>query len=525
MIGRLFGNLKMWQKLLLAPLLVTLFMIGLSIWVYLGLNNQKIAVDDIYNSRFKAYQNISRIANDIANVHSNVYRVLSWANSNYEKGKIDALAKEQIVAIERNIKELQSILRSQNVNAEEKKLLQEAIGTLLEYQKPAVGVLDVASADVHASTMFMGVADEAYLKLNKHLEQLMSLEEKLSREKFEFSVKNSNTTMQIFIVVFALALVMSISLSIFVSRAVVAPIYRTIEVVQKVAEGDLTREIDLNSRDELGELARAVNTMRLKMGDAVGRSLSISKDLSESASHQASSLEETSAAMDQMASMIKQTADHTAEANSLMNAAKDAIQKANGSMNDLEQSMKVIASSSEKTQSIVKSIDEIAFQTNLLALNAAVEAARAGEAGAGFAVVADEVRNLAMRATESAKNTSGLIEDIVRKVKEGEKLVQLTSNAFTHVTDTSNKVMELISEIATASKEQSEGINQINRALADLNQVTQQNATNAQELAHIMSMFSTEDNKRQLKERPAFIAFKEAAVKKESAEKLIPLTT
>jgi len=115
--------------------------------------------------------------------------------------------------------------------------------------------------------------------------------------------------------------------------------------------------------------------------------------------------------------MTRQTAAHTAEANTLMNAAKQAIEKANSSMSSLTEAMKVIAAASEQTQHIVKSIDEIAFQTNLLALNAAVEAARAGEAGAGFAVVADEVRNLAMRATESAKNTAGLIDDIVRKVK------------------------------------------------------------------------------------------------------------
>jgi len=174
-----------------------------------------------------------------------------------------------------------------------------------------------------------------------------------------------------------------------------------------------------------------------------------------------------------------------------MNTAKQAIQKANFSMADLTVSMKQIASSSEQTQKIVKSIDEIAFQTNLLALNAAVEAARAGEAGAGFAVVADEVRNLAMRATEAARNTSELIDDIAVKVKGGDTLVNTTNDAFQQVTTSSSKVVELMAEIAAASQEQSQGIDQVNRAVAEMNQVTQQNAASAEELASIMSMFKT----------------------------------
>ena len=161
-------------------------------------------------------------------------------------------------------------------------------------------------------------------------------------------------------------------------------------------------------------------------------------------------------------------------------------------MGGLTKSMKDIAKASEQTQKIVKSIDEIAFQTNLLALNASVEAARAGEAGAGFAVVADEVRNLAMRATESAKGSSDLIGDIVEKVKNGESLVDITSAAFNQVTDSSNKVVELMSEIAAASTEQSQGVDQVNKAIAEMNISTQQTAGNAESLASVMSIFTTE---------------------------------
>jgi methyl-accepting chemotaxis protein len=152
-------------------------------------------------------------------------------------------------------------------------------------------------------------------------------------------------------------------------------------------------------------------------------------------------------------------------------------------MNELTSSMEEISRASLETQKIVKTIDEIAFQTNLLALNAAVEAARAGEAGAGFAVVADEVRNLAMRAAEAAKNTSGLIEGTVKRINEGSELVDRTNEAFSEVNTSSIKAAELVEEIAAASNEQAQGIEQINTAVTDMDKVTQQNAASAEESA------------------------------------------
>jgi len=146
----------------------------------------------------------------------------------------------------------------------------------------------------------------------------------------------------------------------------------------------------------------------------------------------------------------------------------------------------------------VKTIDEIAFQTNLLALNAAVEAARAGEAGAGFAVVADEVRNLAMRAAESAQSTSKLIDDIVKKIKGGEDLVHATNNDFSQLNESISKVKCLVEEIAAASKEQTQGIDQINKAVSEIDKTTQQNAASAEELAAVMAVFRTEETGKSL---------------------------
>jgi methyl-accepting chemotaxis protein len=280
-------------------------------------------------------------------------------------------------------------------------------------------------------------------------------------------------------------------LNVVMGRLIVTPLHEAIAVIGKIAEGDLTKEITVTSRDEIGELAHSVNLMREKMGEAVGHSVVTSQVLSEAASEQAAALEETSSSLEEMSAMLGKNAENTTQANELMQQAKQMTESANTSMDELTHSMKEIGQASEQTQKIVKTIDEIAFQTNLLALNAAVEAARAGEAGAGFAVVADEVRNLAMRAAEAAKNTSGLMGNIVKKVKAGEQLVEVTNNAFKKVGVSSAKVVVLVGEIASASQEQSHGISQVNQAVVGMNTVTQQNAASAEELAAAMAMFRT----------------------------------
>jgi len=210
---------------------------------------------------------------------------------------------------------------------------------------------------------------------------------------------------------------------------------------------------------------------------------SASQSLAEGSAESASAIEETSSSMEEMAAMTRQNADNANQADSLMKDANQIVTRADRSMNELTVSMQDISHASEETSKIIKTIDEIAFQTNLLALNAAVEAARAGEAGAGFAVVADEVRNLAMRAADAAKNTANLIEGTVKRIKEGSDLVGKTNEAFREVTTSAVKVAELVGEIAAASAEQAQGIDQVNKAIAEMDKVTQQNAANAEESA------------------------------------------
>jgi methyl-accepting chemotaxis protein len=203
--------------------------------------------------------------------------------------------------------------------------------------------------------------------------------------------------------------------------------------------------------------------------------------LLECSSQQAASIEQTRSTLDGISSMTCQNSDHSHQADKLMKANNHIVKQANEAMAHLTISIEDISSTSQETNKIIKIIDGIAFQTNLLALNAAVEAARAGEAGSGFAIVADEVRNLAMKAAEAAKNISLLIEGTVTKINVGSNLVIATKGAFKQVSESTSKVGGLVSEIALASNEQSQGILQVQNAVAELDKVAQQNASIAEE--------------------------------------------
>ena len=222
-----------------------------------------------------------------------------------------------------------------------------------------------------------------------------------------------------------------------------------------------------------------------RVNSGAGRISFLSRKLSEDSTEQASSIEETSSSLEELSSIARQNAKHAGEADNLMKEAGNMVIHTGEFMTRLTVSMKNLFESSENTSRIIKTIDDIAFQTNLLALNAAVEAARAGESGAGFAVVANEVRNLALRTSDEAKNTADLLKGTIRSIKDGSELVTKTKETFSYVSDIISKVGVLVPGIVTTSGEQSMGIEQINKAVAIIDKVIQQNAANTKELADI----------------------------------------
>jgi methyl-accepting chemotaxis protein len=278
-------------------------------------------------------------------------------------------------------------------------------------------------------------------------------------------------------------------------EGIVRPLHETVDVMGAVALGDLTRAIRDEYQGDFGSLAEAVsNTIRglkstlddisnatARIAHSSGELAQGNEDLSQRTQEQASALEETAASLEQLASTVAQNAEHARHASQLAASARAHAETGGEVVGRAIASMQGINSSSKRIADIIGVIDEIAFQTNLLALNAAVEAARAGEQGRGFAVVAAEVRNLAGRSAAAAKEIKALIQDSVEKVAEGTRHVNESGATLGEIVSSSKKVSDIVAEIASASAEQTAGIQQVNQAVSQLDAVTQQNAALVEE--------------------------------------------
>ena len=280
------------------------------------------------------------------------------------------------------------------------------------------------------------------------------------------------------------------------SLSITRPIGHAVDAARRVADGDLTGRFDGNTaRDETGQLLAALGEMNaglLKivhevregtdtMSTASSEIASGTTDLSSRTEQQASSLQETAASMEQLTGTVKQNADNAAQASQLAASASNVAAKGGAVVAQVDETMGAIQGASRKIADIIGTIDGIAFQTNILALNAAVEAARAGEQGRGFAVVASEVRSLAQRSAAAAKEIKSLIGDSVGKVEQGSRLVNEAGQTMGEIVVSVRRVTDIMGEIAAASQEQTSGIEQINHAITQMDQMTQQNAAMVEE--------------------------------------------
>ncbi|RMA62590.1 methyl-accepting chemotaxis sensory transducer [Acidovorax sp. 100] len=304
----------------------------------------------------------------------------------------------------------------------------------------------------------------------------------------------------------ALAIAIAIFLAITIIRSITRPLAQAVEAADRVAGGDLSGQIVVQSKDETGHLLSALQRMQQSLVNTVSsvrqnaegvasasaQIASGNNDLSARTEQQASALEETAASMEELGSTVRQNADNARAANQLAVSASTVAVQGGDVVAEVVETMKGINASSNKIADIISVIDGIAFQTNILALNAAVEAARAGEQGRGFAVVAGEVRNLAGRSAEAAKEIKALITASVERVEQGTALVDKAGATMTEVVSAIRRVTDIMGEISAASSEQSAGVGQVGEAVTQMDQATQQNAALVEEMAAAASALNAQ---------------------------------
>lgn len=488
-----FKNLRTMPKLMLGFGFLVLLMAVIGIQGIMGMGSINAMLDTIYVRDLNGVEAVKDIDAIIAKIGREARQAV------IDQDKSEMQADEQrieayFVAADRALSAADrafytdegkaALARIRAALAEYRVLVKDCIRlTLINDNKAAAGVL--IKGRVVGNQLAQAAADA------------ISLKDKVSKRAYDESKEVYTRLSTAMLGMMLFSVVLALSLGVFLARLVSGPMARAVEAFRALAGGDLTCKLTVDTKDEVGQMAQAMNTAVEGMREALTevqasaetvteaaqQLASSSEELSSGAQEQASSLEETSSSLEQITSSVRQNADSAKQANQLATLARDSAEKGGQVVSAAVAAMGEINTASKKIADIITAIDEIAFQTNLLALNAAVEAARAGEQGRGFAVVAAEVRSLAQRSATAAKEIKALIQDSVRKVESGSEMVNKSGQVLLEIVASVKRVTDIVGEIAAASQEQASGVEQVGNAVSQMDQVTQQNAAQTEELS------------------------------------------
>ncbi|OSZ67376.1 methyl-accepting chemotaxis protein [Hydrogenophaga sp. IBVHS2] len=499
----MFQNLKISTRLIAAfSVLVSLLLIigALSATSALGIRDRLV---DITERRMTIIADLSALR-DEGNFQARAIRNIALLS---DPGRI-AEEKKAIEASRAKVNELTKALEENIVSAKGRETLAAMATTRVPFRANVdkfMSMIATGERDAAVAHLFGEVrpAQMAYFKTIEEAVKLQTGTAKTASEEAQDAVDSLITTIAASVIA---ALLIAVGMAVWIIRSITGPLNQAVDLARAVSAGDLTKQVEVRSQDEVGVLMLALSEMQsglvkvvsqVRTGSESVSSASVqiaqgNQDLSSRTESQASALEETAASMEELSSTVRQNADNAVQANQLARSASQVAEQGGQVVSQVVQTMKGIETSSRKIADIISVIDGIAFQTNILALNAAVEAARAGEQGRGFAVVAGEVRNLAQRSASAAKEIKDLITESVERVASGTALVDRAGSTMNEVVDSVRRVTDIMAEISAASKEQSDGVGQIGEAVTQMDQATQQNAALVEEMSAAASSLRTQ---------------------------------
>ncbi|WP_373992177.1 methyl-accepting chemotaxis protein [Duganella sp. BuS-21] len=491
----MLNKLRIGPKLLLAPMLVLLLLIATAAAAYVGMVRQNASLENLVQVRAARLKATADVSGEARYAHAHIYQLLAWVNGSFAQSRLDALGqqiKQRHAAIDAELRQLDAL-----ADPAQRKIVAQSLQALAAYRKAVLQTMDMAQMDQSIATNAMAIAEKQFLLLNEQLAQLSAMEKRLSEQAHAQAKDDFHTLNTGMLAMVLLSIALSISVTMTLRGAMLRDIRAIADVVVALAAGRLAAGRANQGRDEIADTARMLDqtmanltqTLTTILGavrsiDTAAREIATGNlDLSTRTEMQASSLEQTASAMDSLTQAVQANAANARQACQLAAGASDLAQHGGAAMEDAVQTMASIRASSRQIVDIIAVIDGISFQTNILALNAAVEAARAGEQGRGFAVVASEVRTLAQRSAAAAKEIKTLIAASVATIDAGSATVQQAGERMGGIVVAVQQVNDVIARISAASAEQAQGIAEVNQAVAQMDDVTQQNAALVEQAA------------------------------------------
>ncbi|MBA5607497.1 MCP four helix bundle domain-containing protein [Duganella sp. FT3S] len=485
----MLSKLRIGPKLLLAPAVVLALLVVLSVGAYYGLVRQNGLLEKLVQQRAARSKAAADLVAGANRAHTEAYQLLTWINASFSAPRVEALVRDihaRHAALEHQYGQLE---RTTAASAGEHTLVAESHAAHALYVKAVNDVVEMSAVDPSMATNAMSKAERAFDALSQRLEQLSRQEQALGEQAYQEARSEFRTLSTLLPVVVGLSIALSLLVTMAVRNALLKEVREIGAAAVDLAEGNLTVKQRIYGKDEIAETARALDTSIRNLNgtlrtilasaqtiDTASREIAAGNaDLSSRTEAQASSLEETASSMQELTATVSETASNAQLANELARSATGYAVRGGTVVQRLEVTMASIRGSSRKVVEIVGVIDGIAFQTNLLALNAAVEAARAGEHGRGFAVVAGEVRTLAQRSATAAREIKALIAESVAEIEGGSRSVEEAGTSMADIVTSVRQVGDIISQISQASAEQAAGLQDVNHAMVQMDQVTQQN--------------------------------------------------